>query len=128
MEENNSIDQAAFLEKILQVFEQSALAYQRYLKAGKTFFFAQELKLYNSRALALLTGNKYLLPGHLQEDVMSLITHYTEWSEKWEKLAGEKNHHPDDVFAFANDITFPKHAAQSLEAAYKEFNPPAERK
>ena len=122
MQEKNPINQAVVLEKLMNVLEQSTLAYHHYLHAGKTFIFAQQLKLYNTKALKLLTGNKYLLPDNLQEDIQSLITHYTEWSEKWEKLAAERSHHPDDVFVFANDITFPKHAAQNLAAAYKELN------
>jgi hypothetical protein len=110
--------QGNFFEMIISVLNQSTLAYRNYLASGKTFRFALELKLHNSKALELLTDNKQLMPEDLQEDVQSLITHYTEWSQKWEKLAAEKEHQPGEVFVFANDITFPRKAAQKLEAAY----------
>jgi hypothetical protein len=61
------------------------------------------------------------MPGDLQKDIQFLITHYTEWSLKWEKLAAEKEHQPDDIFVFANDVTFPKQAAQNLEEAFKKL-------
>ncbi|MBK9939193.1 MAG: hypothetical protein IPP02_12580 [Chitinophagaceae bacterium] len=63
--------------------------------------------MHNSNALKLLIENQQLLPEELQKDAQSLITHYTEWSQKWENLAAEKEHQPDDVFVFANDVTFP---------------------
>jgi uncharacterized protein (DUF2461 family) len=111
--------QSIFLSELKAVLAQSTISYQNYLNAGKTFQYAQELKHHNSKALKLLTDNKLLMSIELQDDIQSLITHYTEWSEKWEKLAAEKEHNPDDVFVFANDITFPKQAAKNLEAAFQ---------
>ena len=113
--------QLKFLKTLMIILNQSTLPYRNYLAGGKTFRFAQQLKLHNSKALKLLIENKHLMPEDLQEDIQSLITHYTEWSQKWEKLAAEKEHQPDDVFVFANDVTFPKQAAQNLEAAYKKL-------
>lgn len=121
MQKKNSEIQSAFLESLHIILNQSTLAYRNYLNAGKTFQFAQQLKLHNSKALKLLTENKNLMPEDLQEDIQSLITHYTEWSQKWERLATEKEHQPDDVFAFANDITFPKQAAQNLDVANRKL-------
>jgi hypothetical protein len=82
---------------------------------------AQELKRYNGKALQLLEKNILSLPGDIQEDLQSLMIHYTEWSRKWEQLAEEKQPQPNDVFVFANDITFPKQAAQNIEAFYKDL-------
>ncbi|MBK9464539.1 MAG: hypothetical protein IPN56_07070 [Chitinophagaceae bacterium] len=110
-----------FFESLITIFNKSTLAYHQYLDAGKTFHHAQQLKLYNSNALKLLIENQQLLPEELQKDAQSLITHYTEWSQKWENLAAEKEHQPDDVFVFANDVTFPRQAAQNLEAAYQKL-------
>ena len=112
-------EQSAFLEELISIFNLSTLAYRNYLNAGKTFQFASELKLHNSQALKLLTENRSLAGGNLQNDIQSLITHYTEWTKKWEKLAAEKEHQPADLFVFTNDIIFPKHAAQNLEEAYR---------
>lgn len=117
----NIIKQSAFLEALITILNESTIAYRNYLSGGKTFQFAQQLKLHNSNALKLLRDKKHLLPADLQEDIHSLITHYTEWSQKWEKLAAEKEHQPNDVFVFANDITFPKQAAKNLEAVFKSL-------
>lgn len=111
----------AFLKELIQTFTHSSNAYLEYMNAGKTFQFARQLKQHNSKALALLTENKSLLTTDLRKDAEALITHYTEWSQKWEKLDAEKEHQPDDVFAFANDVTFPRQAAKNIEAACKEL-------
>ncbi len=103
------------------ILSQSTIAYRKYLDAGKTFRFAQQLKLCNSEALKLLIEYKPFLSKYLKEDAQALITHYTEWSQKWEKLAAEKDHQPDDVFVFANDVTFPREAAQNFEAAFEKL-------
>ena len=111
----------AFLKEFTQTLHHSSHAYQEYMNAGKTFQFARHLKHHNRKALKLLTENKSILPEDLQKDAQSLINHYTEWSQKWEQLAAEKEHQPDDIFVFANDVTFPRQAAQNLEAAYKRL-------
>ncbi len=115
------MQQLEFLKILNTILNQSILAYRNYLAAGKTFQHAQQLKIHNSNALKLLTENKQLMSEDLQKDIQSLITHYTEWSQKWKKLAAEKEHQPDDVFVFANDVTFPKQAAQNLEEAYRKL-------
>ncbi len=115
------MNKAALLKELTVLFNQSTLSYRQYLDAGRTFHHAQQLKLHNSNALKLLRENQHLLSEELQKDAQSLITHYTEWSQKWEQLAAEKEHQPDDVFVFANDVTFPKQAAQNLEAAYQKL-------
>jgi hypothetical protein len=109
------MEQTLFFKELIITFERSANAYRQYLQGGRTFRFAQELKLFNNQALKLLEDNKTASPGDLQEDIQSLITHYREWSAKWERLHAEKEFGPDEVFVFANDITFPKQAAQNLE-------------
>lgn len=115
------MDQTLLFKELFTTFERSATAYRQYLNGGNAFRFAQQLKLYNGNALQLLEENGSLLPDNLQEDVQSLITHYREWSAKWEQLSAEKDFGPDEVFVFANDITFPKQAAQKLENFYREL-------
>lgn len=114
--------QRKLLRQLITIFDESTTAYRRYLAAGKTFQFAQELKLHNSKALDLVKKNGSFFPADLQDYIQSLITHYTEWCGKWEKLAAEKEHQPGDVFVFANDITFPKKAAQNIEEAYRKLS------
>lgn len=114
-------EHSAFLKELLSIFARSAVAYHRYLDGGKTFQFAKQLKFHNSEALQLLAGNKNLLPENLQKDAQALIIHYSEWSQKWEMLAAEKNYQPEDVFVFTNDVTFPRQAAQNFEAAFEKL-------
>ena len=108
-------------ELLITFFNSSNHSYQTYLNRGKTFQYAQDLKIHNSKALKLLVENKQSMPENLQGDIQLLIEHYTEWSQKWEKLAAEKDFQPDDEFVFANDVTFPKQAAQNLEAAFQKL-------
>jgi hypothetical protein len=116
------MSQAAFLKTLITIFGQSTISYHQYLDAGKTFRFAKLLKYYNDKALQLLIENKELSEKDFKTDIQALIIHYTEWISKWEQLASEKEHQPDDVFVFANDITFPKQAAMKLEQAYYVLN------
>ena len=114
----------ALLEEITKIFSQSTYAYRNYLAGGKTFRFAQELKLFNGAAFKLLIDHKSEFAEELQPHVEALIGHYRAWSDKWEELASSKEHQPDDEFVFANEVVFPKEAAQQLEAAYERLNPP----
>ena len=111
----------AFLKVLTQTLHHSSHAYLEYMNAGKTFQFARQLKHHNSKALELLTENKSLLTDDLKKDAEALIIHYTQWSQKWEKLAAEKDHQPDDVFVFANEVTFPRQAAKNIEDACQGF-------
>src|SRR5688572_3333149 len=115
------MEQTLFCKELITIFERSANAYRQYLQGGRTFRFAHELKLFNDQALKLMEENKAASPRDLQEDIQSLITHYREWSVKWERLYAEKEFGPDEVFVFANDITFPKQAAQNLESFCRQL-------
>lgn len=103
--------------------EASKKAYSDYLNNGKTFRYAQELKKYNSQVMELLSSGQDILTPSLRQDAAALLNHYAAWTIQWNKLATEINPQPDDVFVFANDITFPKLAAQNIEMACKNLSP-----
>ena len=111
-----------WLFDICNNLEASKRVYSDYLHNGKTFRYAQELKRYNSQVMELLSFGQNILSPSLRKDAASLLNHYTAWTEKWNQLAIEINPQPDDVFVFANEITFPKLAAQNIEMAYKNLS------
>ena len=111
------------LRTVCKNLEASKKAYTDYLVNGKTFRFAQELKKYNDWIMELLLSGTNLLSPSLQQDAAVLLVHYTAWTEKWNKLAEDINPQPDDEFVFANDITFPKLAAQNIEMVFKNLTP-----
>ncbi len=113
---NNSL--VDFLDTLLHTLDQSVIDYKAYLSAGKTFRFAQILKINNGKALALLTLQKQLLPEALAADAEALIEHYQVWTGKWEELAASLKPGPDDEFVFPNSITFPRESASRLEKYY----------
>lgn len=117
----NFKEDAGLLKEIVTTLEASKEAYLDYLGNGKTFSHAETIKKHNSRIMELLGSQKKLLSPSLQQDAAALLVHYNAWTEKWDALAAALNPKADDVFIFANNITFPKHAAQNLETAYKQL-------
>lgn len=103
--------------------EDSGIAYRNYINGGKTFRFAQELKKHNDKITQLINENNQLLSPSLKKDAAELLHHYNVWTEKWIQLATAMNPAPDDVFVFANEVTFPKQAAVDIEEEYKKFKP-----
>ncbi|MBK6938200.1 MAG: hypothetical protein IPH18_16010 [Chitinophagaceae bacterium] len=108
--------------------EASGIAYRNYISGGKTFRFAEELKRYNDKITLLIKENSQLLSPPLQEHAAGLLHHYNVWTEKWIQLAEAMNPGPDDIFVFANEVTFPKQAAIRIEEEYwiikAVLNPP----
>lgn len=101
--------------------EASGIAYRNYISGGKTFRFAQELKKHNDRITRLINENNQLLSPSLKKDAAELLHHYDVWTEKWIQLAKVMNPAPDDIFVFANEVTFPKQAAVHIEEEYKKL-------
>lgn len=109
------------LTAIYEILQKSEQAYRNYLEEIKTFRYAKKLKKYNCQIINLLTENKYLLSPTLQKDADDLLFHYNTWLVKWNELAAETNPADEDIFVFSNEVTFPREAAQNLEAAYKKL-------
>jgi hypothetical protein len=107
------------LQELCTNLDASALAYRQYLAGGKTFRYAQELKKYNGKITAILVQSITILDIPLQQDAEALLHHYRVWNAKWEQLAAEMNPAPDDVFVFANKVTFPRQSAVNFEEALR---------
>ena len=118
---NELQEQEGFLKKIIEIFNQSSVAYRHYLDGEKTYRYAQELKSINGNALELLMHFRARFGPDIQSAIESLIKHYTAWSLQWEKLDAEKEFRPDEQFVFANDVRFPREAARHLETMYEQL-------
>lgn len=91
------------------------------MENGKTFRYAQILKLHNTAVNKLLIDNIAIVPEEYIKDVQAIIEHYAIWTAKWDELKTVLNPAPDDVFIFQNEHRFPKAAAQKLEAAFDKL-------
>lgn len=112
----------SLLQECCNHLDASALAYQGYLAGGKTFRYAQELKKYNGRIMAILEEASPMLPASLQPDAAAMLHHFRVWTSKWEELAAELNPGPDTVFVFANEVRFPRQSAMRIEEASRAMN------
>ncbi|MBL7739455.1 MAG: hypothetical protein JNK14_09555 [Chitinophagaceae bacterium] len=101
--------------------KRSETAYKEYLGNGKTFRYARILRVYNEKIRQLVMEKGYLLPHHLQQDGLDLVSHYDVWMQKWDELKEQINPSPDDEFVFPNSVTFPKEAARHLEQEYERI-------
>jgi len=118
--ENNQFH--SLLQLVVMHWEQSAKAYANYIENGKTFRYAELLKLHNTTVKTLLIDNLTVIPAAFKKEVEAIIEHYTIWSTKWDDLKNKLNPAPDDEFVFENDHRFPKLAAQKLEAAFYDLS------
>jgi hypothetical protein len=123
MNESIQLQQFELTGQLYMNLKRSATAYKEYLQGGKTFMFARVLRQYNEKIRSLILEKGYLLPSHLQEDGLALVSHYDIWMQKWDDLKNRINPSPDDEFIFPNDATFPKEAARNIEAAYEHLKP-----
>lgn len=114
-----AIQQKELLKQLCRKLDASAVAYRQYLEGGKTFRYAMELKKHNGHITGLLVQLKQYLSSALQTDAAALLHHYNVWTAKWEQLANDLKPGPDDVFVFANEVTFPRQSAHNLEAEYE---------
>ncbi|MGB3005199.1 MAG: hypothetical protein WBC06_01735 [Chitinophagaceae bacterium] len=115
---HQNIEYQELIKTIYEILKESEKTYRNYLEGGKTFRYAKILKQNNSQLINLLKENRFLLNSSQQKDADELLFHFNTWLEKWNKLATKINPADDDIFVFANEVTFPKHAAQNLESAY----------
>jgi hypothetical protein len=115
------IQQKELLAQLCRDLDASADAYRQYLAGGKTFRYAMELKKYNQRISGLLVQLMEHLSPALQTDAKALLHHYEVWTARWEQLAHDLKPGPDDVFVFANEVTFPRQSAHNLEREYERI-------
>ena len=107
------------LVNIHGLMNDSLKAYQDYLQNGKTYRYAKELRRVNSLMINLLEEGEHLLKDDLLNAAAHLREHYTAWRNKWDQHQELLSPGPDDIFAFENAHTFPRHAASLFEEQYK---------
>ena len=108
--------QRIFLDQLSTLFSEAAAIYKDYLEAGSTYHQACRLRDINARQVRLLQQNRTLLPDNFQEGIDALLHHFSVWRTKWDLLDTSLTHAPGDKFVFANEVRFPREAAQQLEA------------
>jgi N,N'-diacetyllegionaminate synthase len=99
-------------------------AYADYRSAGQRFCDAKRLYEVNTRIEELLLEHGGALPPQNWRDAAALLRHLQIWRLSWEETRARTNPTGEDVFAFANTVTFPRTAVAALCA---ETNPLAER-
>ena len=110
-----------FLKALKENLDASTIAYQKYQSNGRKYQFALEIRKLNDHSHELLKKYAQLLPKNLQADAAELGYHYKVWTEKFDNLVEQIPPSPDKEFVFANAFSFPKEAANRLEAAYAEL-------
>jgi len=110
------VAQRVFLDQLCTLFREAAAIYKDYLEAESTYFHACRLRDINARQVNLLQENRTLLPDNFQEGIDALLHHFSVWRSKWDILDATVIHAPGDKFVFANEVRFPREAAQQLEA------------
>lgn len=111
----------SLLQAVVLHWQQSAKAYADYMGNGKTFRYAEVLKLHNTAVRKLLSENMAVIPDEFKKDALAVIEHYTVWTDKWDALKEQLDPGPDVEFIFENEHRFPKAAAQRLEGMLKEM-------
>lgn len=115
----STADVYSLLATVHDLLKKSTLAYQQYIKEGRIFARAKDLRYYNDQLQELLKEKKHLLDDHLQQSAAALIEHYSIWTEKWDTHAKKLDPKDEDEFAFPNEHTFPKQAGRDLEEAFQ---------
>jgi hypothetical protein len=108
------------LEEVYKNLQSSRQAYLAYLENGKTYRYAKLLMKYNTAICEQLVAGEKILPSELWPDAKALLEHYEIWMAKWLSLERDLSPADEDVFVFQNTHTFPREAAQRIEAAYLE--------
>ena len=106
------------LGKIYINLKRSSVAYNNYIKEGKTYLHARVLKDCNVKTRELLLENAHILNEDLRNDSIDLINHYDIWIEKWINLKQKRDLELDDVFIFENKYRFPRDAERRLKEEF----------
>jgi len=96
-------------------------AYTAYLEGQRIFLYAAILYDHNSatRDLALCYG--YLLPAHLQDDLLKLIFHIDVWMTLWTDLRDLTSPKTTDQFVFDNPVPFPRESIARISEYYRQL-------
>lgn len=96
------------------------LAYNAYIKSGKTFLYAKILKVANDALRDLLVRNTHLLPIEQTTNALALIHHIDVWGAIWEESVASEKPSLMDVFTFENGVNFPREEVALLMEYYEK--------
>ncbi len=108
------------LEKTCFYFDQSLVAYKKYLSEKQEFRFAKTLMNCNLAIRECLFEGESLFGKELQVEAEKLIYHYDIWIQKWNKLESIEKPNPSDPFIFQNEHRFPKESEEKIRTAFRQ--------
>jgi hypothetical protein len=120
-------DDGAVIEKLLGPLDlrlrSAQQAYSAYLEGQRIFLYALVLYDHNSAARDISLRYGYLLPGHLQDDLLKLIFHIDVWMTLWTDLRKRTSPKVSDQFVFDNPVPFPReNVARISEYFHQRLN------
>jgi len=101
--------------KVLQFhLSRGKRAYHDYMENGKLFKYAIIIKNNNLLIHNMIMREGYLLPSHLEKQLIDIISHIDMWLIYWNDLKGKLTPDLNDEFIFDNDFSFPKKSERAL--------------
>ena len=89
-------------------------AYADYMENGKLFKYAIIIKNNNQSIHRIIMSEGYLVPSHLKDKLIDIVSHIDLWLVYWENLKDELNPDLNDEFVFENEFGFPKASEKAL--------------
>jgi len=118
-------ERVATIEKLLGPLDfrlrSAHQAYTVYLEGKRIFLFAAILYDHNSAARDLALRYGYLLPAHLQDDLLKLIFHIDVWMTLWTDLKDRTSPKTTDQFVFDNPAPFPRESIARISDYYHQL-------
>jgi hypothetical protein len=115
----------ALVEKLLGPLhlrlKAAQMAYAAYLNGERTFLYASILYGHNSAARDISLRYGFLLPEHLQDDLLKLIFHIDVWMTLWTDLKERTSPKPSDPFVFDNPVSFPRESVARLSEYFDQL-------
>ena len=100
-------------------------AYTAYLEGGRAFLYASILYEHNSAARDISLRYGYLLPEHLQNDLLKLIFHIDVWMTLWTDLRDRTSPKATDQFVFSNPVPFPRESVARISEYAASLHSPS---
>lgn len=120
-----SPDERAVIEKLLGPLHlrlrSAQQAYAAYLEDQKRFLYASILFDHNSAARDISLRYGYLLPEHLQDDLLKLIFHIDVWMTLWIELRDRTSPKTSDPFVFDNPVSFPRESVARISEYFDQL-------
>jgi len=118
-------ERVATIEKLLGPLDfrlrSAHQAYTAYLEGQRIFLYAAILYDHNSAARDLALRYGYLLPAHLQDDLLKLVFHIDVWMTLWTDLKDRTSPKTTDQFVFDNPAPFPRESIARISDYYHQL-------